>query len=171
MKPLLSYLLVALVTSLVLSCAGSRKSATDPEIEALIDQQEYTFAAQSVNPTEDSRYNPRLMFPNAANNLYQLSLGYDLRVSQDSVIAYLPFFGRSFTAPMNPSEGGIKFTSTDFSYKQSRKKGNFVIEIRPNDNRDVRDLYLTVSPSGYATLQVLQTNKTPISFYGRVQEH
>lgn len=150
------------------SCSSQQSVASDPAVSDMMESKTYTFLANNVIPTEDARYNPRLMFPNAASTLYQLNAGYDLRVTPDSVIAFLPFFGRSFTAPMNPNEGGIKFTSTDFTYKQSMRKGNYEVEIVPKDARDVRNLYLTVSPGGFAQLRVLSVNRTPISFNGRV---
>ncbi|WP_114789254.1 DUF4251 domain-containing protein [Niabella yanshanensis] len=152
------------------SCASQKTvTATEQDYAALINNRRFTFVARTVIPTEDSRFNPRFMFPNG-NNLYQLTSGYDVKITPDSVTAYLPFFGRSFTAPLDPTKGGIQFTSTDFDYKQSIKKKNYQITITPKDNRDIRNLLLTVTPSGYAYLQVLSMNKTPISFNGVIEK-
>jgi hypothetical protein len=151
------------------SCTSQKASTNQFAVADLIEAQKYTFVAQSASPTEDVRYNPRLMFRNGAN-LYQLSgSGYDLKITKDSVIAYLPYFGRSYTAPMNPNEGGIKFTSTDFSYKKSIRKKNYEIEIKLNDNREVNTLFLTISPNGYSFLRISLANKTPIAFNGRIE--
>ena len=154
---------------IVLLACSSPKSVTGPSVASdLIEGQSYNFVAQQAFPTEDARYNPRVMFPNGSQ-LYQLNGEYDLKIRPDSLIVYLPYFGRSFTAPVNPNEGGIKFTSTDFSYKKSIRKNNYEIEIVPNDNRDIRSLFLTVSPGGFASLRVLSLNKTAISFNGRIE--
>jgi len=134
----------------------------------LVQQQQFTFVARSVTPTEDSRFNPRLMLP-PGTNLYQLGSGYDIRITPDSVIAYLPFYGRAYTAPMDPSKGGIKFTSTKFDYEMTTRKKNFQITISPKDAEDVRTIYLTISPSGYASAQVLSLNRTPIVFSGIIE--
>lgn len=153
------------------SCASQKTAAGGQEdYAALVDSRRFTFEARTVIPTEDSRFNPRFMLPNG-NNLYQLSSGYEVKITPDSVIAYLPFFGRSFTAPLDPTKGGIQFTSTDFDYKQSIKKKNYQITITPKDNRDIRSLFLTVTPSGYAYVQVLSMNKTPISFNGVIEKN
>jgi len=152
------------------SCASQKTAAgSKPDYAAMVDSRRFTFKAQTVIPTEDSRFNPRFMLPNG-NNLYQLSAGYDIKITPDSVIAYLPFFGRSFTAPVDPTKGGIRFTSTDFDYKQSIKKKNYQITITPKDDREVRSLFLTITPSGYAYVQVLSMNKTPISFNGIIEK-
>ncbi|GAB3415582.1 DUF4251 domain-containing protein [Niabella aquatica] len=155
---------------IIQSCSSSKSTAaaTASDIENMLNEQRYTFVARTVIPTEDSRYNPRFMFPNG-NNLYQLTSGYDLKVTRDSVIAYLPFFGRSFTAPLDPSKGGIKFTSTDFDYKKSIRKKNTEITITPKDVQDIRSVLISITPAGYAYVQVLSLNKTPISFNGIIE--
>lgn len=162
----LNILMLAIVFAT--SCSSQKVSVDQSAVSDMVENQAYTFMANSVFPTEDARYNPRLMFPNGSN-LYQLNAGYDLKITRDSVIAYLPYFGRSFTAPINPSEGGIKFTSTDFSYRKYIRKNNYEIEITPKDNREVRNLYMTISPNGYASLRISLLNKTPISFNGEVE--
>lgn len=161
------YILFFTVLITVAGCT-SQKSFTNSPFNNMVQERAYTFVATQAIPTEDARYNTRLMFPNGAN-LYQLTSRYDVRVTPDSVIAYLPFFGRSFTAPLDPSKGGIKFTSVKFDYKQSMRKGNYEIEITPNDTQEVRNLFLSISPGGYASLRVLSNNKTPISFNGNIE--
>jgi len=167
-KLIFSGCLFLLLTWLFSSCAPAQQSAGTTDYKALLDNRRYTFIAQTVIPTEDSRYSPRSLFPNG-NNLYNLTSGYDLKVTPDSVTAYLPFFGRSFTAPLDPSKGGIKFTSTDFDYKQEFYKKNHQITITPKDVPEVRSVLLTVTTSGYAYLQVLSLNKTPIAFNGIIE--
>ncbi|MFI5136803.1 MAG: DUF4251 domain-containing protein [Sphingobacteriales bacterium] len=105
----------------------------------------------------------------------QLTSEYDLKVVKDTIIAFLPYFGRAYLAP-NPgeTEGGIKFTSTNFIYQAKQKKnGSWDIFIKPKDNnisdwRDVQQLRLSISTDGYATLQVTSSNRDPISFYGTI---
>lgn len=161
-------LIYTFIATFFIACS-SQKQVLSPNIKQQIDEQRYTFVAKSVFPTEDARYNIRNMFPNAAQNLYQLTSRYDIKVTPDSVIVYLPFFGRSYTAPMNPSEGGIKFTSTNFRYNSTIRKGNYEISIYPQDNRDVNNLSLSISNNGYGTLRVISNQKSPISFYGEIE--
>lgn len=158
---------ILLTAIFLVSCSAQKTGLNSTTVTEMVENQNFTFEAKSVFPSEDPRNNPRVMLPNGSQ-LYQLSPGYDLKVTPDSVIAYLPFFGRSYTAPINPSEGGIKFTSTDFSYKKNTRKGNYEIEIIPRDPRDIRNLYLTISPSGFTSLRVSSVNKTGISYNGEV---
>jgi hypothetical protein len=127
-------------------------------IERAVTSRNYVFKAETVMPTG--------AVPNR-----QLSYGYDLRVSPDTIVSYLPYFGRAYTAPMDPSKGGIQFTSTKFEYKETkRKKGGWEILIKPKDTQDVSQMVLTVSETGFASLQVISNNRQPISFNGNVDE-
>jgi hypothetical protein len=100
---------------------------------------------------------------------------YDLKISKDSIIAFLPYYGQAYLSPApGETEGGIKFTSTKFNYKVSQaKKGGWEIVITPADHnitdwRDVQQLRLNISPDGYASLFVNSSNRDPISFEGNV---
>ena len=101
----------------------------------------------------------------------QLTSTYDLSISKDTIVAYLPYYGRAYSAPVGSAEGGIKFTSSKFDYKiKERKKGGWEIIINPKDEREVQQIYLTISSSGYANLQVINTNRQPISFNGYIMQ-
>lgn len=94
---------------------------------------------------------------------------YDFTVTKDSVISYLPYYGRAYSAPMDPTKVATQFTSTNFTYDvQDRKKGGWQITIKFKDNNDVQTFYLTVSQSGYTSLQANFTNRQPISFNGKI---
>lgn len=165
------FLHIILLAVMVQSCADSKNMVTsNTTLKNMIETQHYTFIAQNAIPTEDSRLNPRLMLPQGSN-LYQLTSRYDLKITPDSVIAYLPFFGRSFTAPLDPTKGGIQFVSTKFNYTKNIHKKNYEITITPQDAQDVRSIYLTISPSGYASARIISTNRTPISFNGIIDEN
>ena len=134
---------------------------------------------EKMNLLKGAIEKPDFVFePNSAQpmsgRLISLSGTYSLKVVKDTVEAYLPYYGRAYVAPINPSEGGIKFVSTDFTYESSiRKKGNYKIKITPKDvsmpDYQGLVLLLDVSTSGYGSLQVLLNNKQPISFSGTIQ--
>jgi hypothetical protein len=93
-----------------------------------------------------------------------------MQVIGDSIVTYLPYFGRAYVAPVDPTEGGIKFTSTNFSYTAKQKKDGWEITILPKDTRDVKQMYLSVSTKGYAKLQVISNNRESISYNGYVDQ-
>lgn len=103
-----------------------------------------------------------------------LSSNYYLKVSQDTIIASLPYYGRSYSAPTDPTDIGINFTSTDFLYSSTKKEnGAYEIKIEPKDvsNQQNRGItfFLSISPNGYASLNASGTNRQGISYNGTVE--
>ena len=120
------------------------------------EKKEFVFKAQSATPM--------------SGMTRQLTTDYDVRFLGDSVISYLPYFGRAYSAGYGEG-GGIDFTSTKFEYKViERKKGGWAVSIKPKDVRDVQTMNFSISENGYATLQVNSNNRQPISFYGYIVE-
>ena len=133
------------------------ESSKEASVRKMIESKDYVFIAQFVLPTRGP--------------MRQLTSEYDLKVSKEEIEAYLPFFGRAYSAPMNASEGGIKFTSDEYDYKiKARKKGGWDISIKPEDVRDVRKLFLSVFANGDASLRVLSTNRETIAFNGYIKD-
>ena len=126
------------------------------EVENAVRDKKFTFVARTVLP--------------AGGRVVQLTSTYDLRITPDSVIAFLPYFGRAYTAPIGRRDGGVQFTSTDFEYKvNSRKKGSWQVEIRPRDVNDIQQMFVNVSKSGMASVQVTSNNRQAITYNGRVE--
>ncbi len=145
------------ISMTVLHGQSQDKKIRDSVIKNMIDSKAYTFVAQTAQPT--------------TGRIRQLTSTYQMDVSKDSVIADLPYFGRAYAAPVDPSQGGIQFTSTQFEYITTpKKKGGWTILIKPKENVDARQLILDVSASGFANLQVLSTNRQAISFAGFVKD-
>jgi hypothetical protein len=153
--PLFLFLLVFVSQSTPLYAQTDKAADKAAGIKNLIDSQNYVFKAQSAMPM--------------SGRTRQLTSDYDVKVTKSQVVSYLPYYGRAYTAPMDPTQGGIQFTSKDFDYTVNpRKKGGWDIQIKPKDYRDVQQFSLSVTESGYATLQVTSTNRQSISFNGYI---
>lgn len=152
-KPLMVALLGLITASAVF--AQDKKNEEENKIANAINSKNYTFRANTALPLR--------------GRTIQLTSDYTLTVRNDSVIAYLPYFGRAYTAPIDPSKAALDFTSTDFGYKSDQnKKGNWQIEIKPKDAGDVRQLFLSISKGGYGSLQVTSNNRQSITFNGSI---
>jgi hypothetical protein len=142
---------------LIISATVYSQEKDSKVLKELVETKHFVFTAQTVLPLGGA--------------MRQLTSEYDVKLNGDSLITYLPYFGRAY-GPINPGDdGGIKFTSTKFDYKtKARKKGGWDITVTPKDNRDVRQLNFTISASGYATLQVSSNNRQSISYNGYVSK-
>jgi len=140
---------------------SQRKAEKQAEVKKMVDNSNFSFEANYAIPQ------------GSATRV--LTSTYDLKIRKDSVTAFLPYFGVAHLAPpIGSDDGGIKFTSTNFNYKQRElKKGGWEITIKPRDKditdwKDVQQMILNVSPEGYASLLVISSNRDPISFQGDI---
>ena len=150
-------LVLVTITSFTVSQAQESKKDKEAAIKSIVESGNYTFRAQSVTPT--------------GGRFRQLAPEYDMSISKDLIVTHLPYFGRAYSAPISSTQGGIQFTSKDFEYTvKDRKKGGWDILIRPKDASDIQQLFLSITKSGYASLQVTSNNRQPISFNGYITE-
>ncbi len=171
MKHLKIVLSMALVAFTMQLFAQTNKETT----VKIIGEKDYTFVANSAIPMSNmdvSQILSRMPGSQGGGMINLTGSQYDFKVTKDSVVAYLPYYGRSFSPPLNPNEGGIKFTSKDFSYNETKnKRGNYTIQINTKDlKRENFRLTLSITPNGYATLIASGYNKQPITFNGYLSE-
>lgn len=148
-----------IINLLLLSMATTitAQEKTELNVQELLETKNFIFKAESVNP--------------ARGRLRQLTSEYDVVVKPDTVVSFLPYFGRAYTAPINPSEAGLKFTATSFDYSLNKgKKQRWEVAIKPNDAQDVQALYFTIFNNGKATLRVNSNNRESITFNGYIIE-
>lgn len=146
---------VTLFTACSVTSPQTTDTAGNTRMSDQVNNRQFSFTAQTALPLR--------------SNTMQLTSDYGLKVSGDSVIVDLPYFGRAFSAPMNMTGGGYRFVSTRNQYTvKARKNGGWDINIKPSDAPEVRDMNLTVFSTGAASLRVTSNNRDPISFNGIV---
>ncbi|EDM37418.1 hypothetical protein PBAL39_09751 [Pedobacter sp. BAL39] len=170
MKQLKNMLMLGILLSAMQVGAQTDKATT----ARLVEEQRLVFNATSAMPLASADVTAvlnKMQGAQGAGNI-QLSGGqYDLRLTKDSVTAFLPYYGRAYVANMNTNESGIRFNSKKFNYKSDKKKkGGWVITITPKDTRDVQSMTLSVSENGYGMLNVNSNNRQSITFNGYISE-
>lgn len=138
------------------AAAQDDKNDKETIVKNLVDSKNFVFVPTTVSPLRGGSR--------------PITSDFDMRLYGDSVISYLPYFGRAYTAPIDPSEGGVNFTSKDFEYAASHSKKGWNILIKPHDVKEVQELHLSVTTKGYATLQVTSFNRDAISYNGYIRE-
>ena len=143
---------------LALTCfykAGAQDTS-QTSVENRLKDKNFIFVAQSALPQRGS--------------MRQLTTYYDLRVSKDTIVGNLPYFGRAYSAPVDPTGGGITFTSTSFDYVvKPRRKSGWEVQIKPDRSSNVQQLILNVFDNKSASLRVISNNREPISFSGSIK--
>ncbi|MEJ7674164.1 MAG: DUF4251 domain-containing protein [Chitinophagaceae bacterium] len=93
-----------------------------------------------------------------------------LPVSKDTVISYLPFFGRGYIAPISPSDVDFDFTSTKFTNTTTTANRGWNVSIKPKDQTYLRELYFRIFDNASASLNITSLDRSSISFEGYITE-
>ena len=126
-------------------------------IQTLVDSQNFVFVPQLLSTMRGTTR--------------QLTSYYDISVSRDTIISYLPYFGRAHMSPADPANVGFDFTSTNFEYsKNANKKGGWDILIKPKDNTTAQQLMFRIFDNGSASLSITSSDRDAISYQGYIKE-
>lgn len=160
---LIYFFFANLVIFLFLSaCSPGNKAvgqtSTKEEVVKAINTDHWVFTAYNSNP-QNGRARAGLTGINEA------------KYTKDSLIVYLPYFGRLYSgAEAFNTRGPLDFTSTDLEVTKEKKNDGWAITIKPKDHSPVQSMYFTLFDNGTAQLNVTLTNRSPISFTGAIRK-
>jgi len=130
----------------------SQKEKADKaeEIKRLIDEKNFVFKAV---PEKDSS---KVIAENGSKLPY-------VAVLRDTLIVNLS--GQTKT-------DSVKFNGTAFGYRETRnKKGDWDIVIKPSTGMsDVKEMTMVVMPTGHASLRVIRSHGSPLSYVGYIKQ-
>ena len=97
-----------------------------------------------------------------------LTTNYSLKVRNDSVYSYLPYFGVAYSVPYGGGKGMIfNEPLTDYTTKKL-KKGKVQVAFQTRSEGDNYEYSLTIYPNGSTAINVQATNQQPISYTGEM---
>ena len=146
--------ILSLLVTAFLAVTSIKAQELDSAIVAkAVETKNYIFKAQTASPQRGGSR--------------QLTSEYDFVVVPDTLVSYLPYYGRSYSAPINTTDAGLQFTSMNYEYSvKNKKKNRWDITIKPKDVSRIRDLNLTVFDNGRASLRVNSNDREAITFDG-----
>ena len=127
-------------------------------IKNMVESRRFVFLANSATPVK--------------SGIKQLNADYTLKITPDTIISNLPYYGEVTQPLATSSDGGIKFTSTDFDYKiENRKKGGWEISILIKDVRYDPRMDITIFENGSSSVRVNSSDRQPISYDGEIEKN
>lgn len=98
-----------------------------------------------------------------------VSYGYSVEVRNDSLISYLPYFGRAYSVPYGGGKG-LNFSERIGSYEEALlKNGKHHIEIGVTNEEDTYLYTIDVFDNGSSTIAVQSRQRESISYSGRIE--
>jgi len=136
---------------------AEKDKAQAETIQKLIDSHRFMFVAQSALPMSEG--------------VRLLTSEYDVKVKNDTLESYLPYYGKAYTGIIGSSDNGLQFKTTQFAYDiKPDKKDGWIISLKPKSMNSLQNMVLSVSSLGYANLQANFRDRQGISFNGIIQE-
>ena len=151
--------LISLVVISLSSCATSEeKAAQMAELSAnvsnALNNRDYKIAIDRMYPMRGSSRH--------------ISFGYSVEVKNDTLISYLPYFGRAYNVPYGGGKG-LNFSAPIESYQEFMKRnGQRHIEIGVANDEDTYFYTIEVFDNGSSSVDVRARQRERISYSGNV---
>ena len=159
-KYFVSIVLASLAVMTLGGCATSEERAARAaeqaaKVKTALTARNYKIAIERMNPMR--------------GRSKSVSYGYSVEVRNDSLITYLPYFGRAYQVPYGGGKG-LNFSERIGSYQESlMKNGKHHIEIGVTNEEDTYLYTIEVFDNGSSTIDVRCRQREPISYLGNVE--
>ncbi|MDZ7612739.1 MAG: DUF4251 domain-containing protein [Flavobacteriaceae bacterium] len=108
--------------------------------------------------------------PQGSRTVDLISYQAYLKFQPDFIESTLPYFGRAFSGVGYGNDSGLNFEGKPENYTTEQGKKNVtIIRAKVKGENDSFNLQLSVTPSGYATLNVLSNNRNSITYTGIIK--
>jgi len=110
----------------------------------------------------------RMMYPRRGRAV-NVSSNYSLEVKGDTVVSYLPYFGRAYSVPYGGGKA-LNFSAPISSYESARdEKGRTYVKLVTDNEEDVITFQLEIFDNGQATIDVQAREREPITYSGELE--
>jgi hypothetical protein len=133
-------------------------------------EREARTAAQVSEALASRHYtiNVLMMYPQRGRAV-NLTTNYSVEVKGDSLISYLPYFGRAYNVPYGGGKG-LNFTAPIGSYQEYMKRNGLRhIEIGVTNEEDTYFYTIEVFDNGSSSVDVRARQRERISYSGNIE--
>ena len=110
----------------------------------------------------------RMMYPRRGRAV-NVTSNYSLEVKGDTVVSYLPYFGRAYSIPYGGGKA-FNFSAPISSYESTRdEKGRTHVRLVTDNEEDVITFQLEIFDNGQATIDVQAREREPITYSGELE--
>lgn len=166
---------ILLIFSLMLFQSCTSQNYLDQNtVNQLVESSNFTFMAQRASPSNFDVINVMNSLPGSTTSrVMDLSYGYTITFKDKEMTVTLPYYGRNFTGGSTyGNDNSFRFTSKDYTVSHTAgKKNKILLQVKPNDVRNINMIYFDISPNGKAYVSVNANDRTPISYDGYIMRN
>jgi len=146
--------------SVFTSCSSSAKmvdAAFQQKLNKAIESREFEIVVRQMLPM--------------MGRSQHLTSPYSLKVKNDSVFSYLPYFGRAFSVPYGGGQG-LTFNAAIENYQSIKNaKGVYKIKFKSQTREDSYVFNIEIFDNGSSQIRVHSNNRQGITFLGEVGQY
>lgn len=162
MKHMKRILFIIIVTVLCVACATTNRKQNDRKklekselISKAICNRDFKINVQTAHPTRGMSVT--------------LTADFNIRVKGDSVVSYLPYFGRAYNVPYGGGKA-LNFSGVTQDYKITQpERDKMHMEFSVKNEEDMYKFYIDVFDNGKASINVMPQQRERISFNGEIE--
>ena len=133
---------------------AARETLKIETTKTVLENKVYVFSATQVLPT--------------GMRSKTLTSSYDVQIKNDTIICYLPYFGKAHTAAYGSNRSPMDFTQPIEDYKFEKTKKGYEIKFEASNNNDRLVFFFQIAETGSTSLSVNSTSRSTISYYGDI---
>jgi hypothetical protein len=126
------------------------------ETKNLVDSKTFVFDAKTVNPM--------------GGTTRSITSPYDVRIENDSLFSYLPYFGRAYNVDYGNTESPMIFESPVKDFNAEKTKKGYTVKVKVKNGSDNLEYTFHVSETGSTMLSANSTNRQVITYYGELKK-
>lgn len=134
---------------------AEQKAQKAQQLKEMVDNKTFIFKATSVIPKNEKTRS--------------LTTDFGIEVKNDSVFSYMPYFGNTYSRDYTSfKDSPMGFMQPFESYKKTKTRKGYDVDIRVDNNHDIIDLAFHISKNGTASLSASSINRQAISYMGEI---
>lgn len=166
MKKILLLLLIISTATFLNAQEAKKKSKKEKRAEKnaqlvvettkLVESKNFVFKARTANPMGGRSVN--------------LTTDYGVKVLNDSVYSYMPYYGRAYNAAYGSMDSPMTFDLPILDYSMEETKKGYRVKFGVKNASDRVDFSFQIMETGSTTLSVNSTNRQAITYNGNIEK-
>ena len=163
MKNILIILILVFAITTANAQGSVKKSRKELKAEKLSQQKE---VVKKLIEGKSFVFDAKTVFSSLAGSI-TTTYPYNVRVDNDSIYSFLPYYGRAYIAEYGSIESPMVFNLPieEITIEKKNKNG-YQVNVKVKKAMDIIDFYFDISETGMTTLTVNSTNRQIIYYYG-----
>jgi hypothetical protein len=134
---------------------AEKEALLKEQTKKLLDSKNYMFVTKKANPSRGGTID---------------LTGYTVKITGDTIVSFLPYYGRTYIANLDNQKSPYDFTQVAESYNLTKVKKGYKVEINVKKEAESITYSFDISDTGFASLTAISSSRQPISYTGDIVE-